>query len=80
MQENEIKRPDGQLCKVQFNKSITVVGKVSFDSVTGKYHIEGRDNRTNEPIDSWIDSHMVSLIEDANDRERRRYEEDRSRL
>ena len=72
--------PNGELCKVQFDKSITVVGIVTFDSVGRKYHVKGKDSRSGEPINSWIDADKVSLIEDANDRERRRYEEDRSRL
>ena len=72
--------PNGELCKVQFDKSITVVGIVTFDSISKKYHVVGKDHRSGEPINSWIDAGKVSLIEDANDRERRRYEEDRSRL
>jgi hypothetical protein len=53
---------------------------VTFDPLTNKYHIEGVDYRTGDIVNSWIDSKKVSLIEDANDRERRKYEEDRSRL
>lgn len=74
------KRPQGELCKIQFDKTITVVGKVSFDSVTDKYHVEGVDVRNGKKINSWIDADNVSLIEDANQRETKRYEEDRSRL
>jgi hypothetical protein len=74
------KRPDGELCKIQFDKSITVVGKITFDELTNKYHVEGVDYRTGDVVNSWIDADKVSLIEDANDRERRKYEEDRSRL
>lgn len=73
-------RPKGELCKIQFNKSITVVGKVTFDSVTNKYHVEGVDVKNGKKINSWVDTDHVSLIEDANRRETRRYEEDRSRL
>lgn len=78
--ENALKRPDGELCKIQFNKVITVVGKVTFDEETEKYHVEGRDYHTGKSINSWINVKKVSLIEDANKRETRRYEEDTSRL
>ena len=76
----EHKRPIGELCKIQFTKSITVIGKIIFDPITNKYHVEGIDNYSNKKIDSWIDADQVSLIESANNRERRRYEEDSSRL
>ena len=80
MESDKTKRPNGELCKIQFDKSITVVGRVTFDSLTCKYHIEGVDYRTGDTVNSWIDADKVSLIEDANDRERRKYDEDRSRL
>lgn len=78
--ENTIKRPKGELCKIQFNKTITVVGRVAFDSVTEKYHVEGIDMKNGRTVNSWVNVKRVSLIEDANKRETKRYEEDRSRL
>jgi len=80
MEEKNIKRPTGELCKIQFNKIITVVGKVTFDPDTNKYHIEGKDYHSGKTINSWIGAKKVSLIEDANQREKRKYEEDKSRL
>lgn len=79
-EQDNNKRPSGELCKIQFNKTITVVGKVTFDSVTNKYHVEGVDTRNGRTVNSWINAKRVSLIEDANKRETRRYEEDISRL
>jgi len=76
----ETKRPKGELCKIQFNKSITVIGKVTFDQGTGKYHIHGIDSKSGREVNSWVDATNVSLIEDANMRETRRFETDRSKL
>lgn len=79
-QDGVVKRPKGELCKIQFNKTITVVGKVTHDSITNKYHVEGVDVRNGKTVNSWVSAKRVSLIEDANQRETRRYEEDKSRL
>lgn len=80
MKKDKIKRPKGELYKIQFKKTITIVGKTTFDEETGKYHIQSVDNRTGKPINSWIDERDVRLLEDANDYEKKRFERYESSL
>ena len=61
-------KPKGELCKVQFQKTITVIGKVTFDAETGLFHIESSD------MNSWVHPDNIALIEDANQREIEKYE------
>lgn len=74
MEKEDPRRPQGELCKVQFSKVITFLGKVVYDEKTSKYHIEGIDHKTGLPINSWVDHRNVIFIEDANRNEREKFE------
>lgn len=74
------KKPNGELYKIQFKKAITLVGFVTYDPDLKMFHIVGNDKKNRVEVNSWVSPADVSLLEDANETEKRKFEKYQSEL